>query len=370
MSFWLGVAETGSDLIKEDEDRNYKLIDSAIGHQAKNIATNRTEREGKQQAFNVLAVNLADMEGMTDSKINLVLSKGLKKATEFLEQVGPDAKKRGLTPGEYVDLMDEDSPEVTPKELIKKGKLVDLPSIGSFNTPAGLNKSYQKIFEKQSDFMANTMGLTDTTENTITAPEGKILWDIMGGSTGVDYRDQPYSQVRKAWFDTKRSQMGVEGEYDGAGNFKSAKETQDLARFLGSNMLLFDQAFDMATDYYDGKSGVQPWQVVEQATTYYNDLVRNKKGVTKEELEALQIPPVKKTEEKAVSNIDGKKVIEQSEENTIQALIEDASPGKLIKYLREKKGMDNKKSIEEANKLRQKHKANENMKRSSAAIVQ
>lgn len=364
MSFWLGVAETGSDLIKEDEDRNYKLIDNAIGHQAKNIAANRAEREGKQQAFNVLAVNLADMEGMTDSKINLVLSKGLKRATEFLEQVGPDAKKRGLTPGEYVDLMDEDSPEVTPKELIKKGKLVDLPSIGSFNTPAGLNKSYQKIFEKQSDFMANTMGLTDTTENTITAPEGKILWDIMGGSTGVDYRDQPYSQIRDAWYETKRSQMGVEGSWDLAGNFKSAEETEDLARALGSNMYLFDQAFDMATEYYNEKKGTRPSQVVEQATIYFNELIRNKKGVTKEELEALQIPVIK-TESKAVSDVDGETVVKLSEENRMQALIKATSPGKLIKYLREKKGMGKDESIIEAKRLRQEDK--ENMKLSSAS---
>ena len=361
MSFWLGVAETGSDLIKEDEDRNYKLMDNAIGYQAKNIAANRAEREGKQQAFNVLAVNLADMEGMTDSKINLVLSKGLKRATEFLEQVGPDAKKRGLTPGEYVDLMDEDSPEVTPKELIKKGKLVDMPSTGSFNIPAGLNKAYEKIFKKQSDFMANTMGLTDTTENTITAPEGKILWDIMGGSTGVDYRDQPYSQIRNAWFETKRSQMGIEGEYDLAGNFRSAQETQDLATALSSNMPLFDQAFDMATKYYFGKLDIQPWQVVEQATTYYNDLVRNKKGVTEDELNLLQIPPIKKTEE---PGIDGKKVIEQSEENTKKAYIKATSPGKLIKYLREKEGMGEEGSIEEAKRLRQEDK--ENTKLSSA----
>jgi hypothetical protein len=366
MSFWQGVFETGTDLIKEDEDRNYKLIDSAIGYQAKNIAANRTEREGKQQAFNVLAVNLADMEGMTDSKINLVLSKGLKKATEFLDQVGPDAKKRGLTPGEYVDLMDEDSPEVTPKELIKKGKLVDMPSIGTFNQPAGLNKSYQKIFERQSDFMADTMGLTDTTENTITAPEGKILWDIMGGSTGADYRDQPYSQVRKAWLDTKSSQMGIEGSWDGFGNFKSSLETQQLDQYLKSNMPLFDRAFDMATKYYDGKSDIQPWQVVEQATTYYNDLVRNKKGVTKEELEALQIT-VKKTEE---PGIDGGKVVKRAEENKMQALIEAPSAAGLIQYLREKEGLDENASKEKAGKLRQEHKNNENLKRSSDTKIQ
>ena len=179
-SFWGGFFKETTEILKEADDRNFKLINSALEYQSKDISTRRSARKKAEEEYRVLAENLKDL-GLSKNQINVVLRKGPEKATKFLTEAPEYAAKQNLTPADYVELADPDGEDISPTELMAAGLLPGLEDVGGFFKPAGLSSAYQQQYERRAEFLSGVMGLDqgEKADTTVSVPQGSIRWQDM-----------------------------------------------------------------------------------------------------------------------------------------------------------------------------------------------
>lgn len=176
-SFWAGFAKETTEILKESDARAYDMISKSLQYQAEDIRDAQKKRKATAEEMTVLAEGLADL-GLDDDQINVVLKKGVKRATKFLEEAPEYAAKQQVSPATYVTLSDEAGDAITPSELIESGQLPGLGDVGSFSMPLGLDSSYQGMYDRQAEFLSSTMGLggEETTSQEISPRGGTINW--------------------------------------------------------------------------------------------------------------------------------------------------------------------------------------------------
>lgn len=346
-SFWAGLLGETTDILKEADDRNFKMINSSLDYQAKDILSRRKQREEMQRQYDVIAENLYDLEGMDDEKINLVLSKGLDKAKEFLEEAPAYAQARNISVGEMVEISGSGD-EITPKDLIRSGRLVDMPALGTFNVPEGLGSGYTREFERGAEVMRSTIGLTDEgEETTYESPEGRILVELFSAPKTVEFETMALSSL---WEDTKTGlygRAGVTQIQNADGTFSTKEESRAQKEAIDSSFPIFLQAYDLATDIYAGKN-VGQGTILAEAMELYDYQMQNQYGDNFKTL--FFKDPNNPTKVKITTQGSGGGQLSDDEQRL-------AAPSAfpLVSHLMKTEGMTRKDAEEEARRLRQEY---------------
>lgn len=347
-SFWAGLLGETTDILKEADDRNFKMINSSLDYQAKDILSRRKQREEMQRQYDVIAENLYDLEGMDDEKINLVLSKGLDKAKEFLEEAPTYAQARNISVGEMVEISGSGD-EITPKDLIRSGRLVDMPALGTFNVPEGLGSGYTREFERGAEVLRSTIGLTDEgEETTYESPEGRILVELFSAPKTVEFEKMPISSL---WTNTKTGlygRAGVTTKYDETtGIFTTEEESRAQKEAIDASFFEFAQAYEDATKMYAGKN-VGQGTILEQTMEIYDNKMKDKYG---DNFETMFLKdPNNPTKVKITPEGSGGGQLSDDEQ-----LLAAPSAFPLVSHLMKTEGMTRKEAEDKARELRQEY---------------
>ena len=358
-AFWSGFMAETTDILEEVDERNYDAISRSLDYQAKDISESRAKRRELQTAYNIAATNLADLEGMDDEKINLVLSKGLDKANEFLSDAPKFAKARGISVGEMLEVTGSGE-AITPSDLISSGQLVDMPAVRTFQTPEGLGSSYTSTFERQAELLRASMGIDDEQEVTeVNMPQGRIKVDLFSEPTTPEYQEYTKNQVWKGVQSMMAADAGVKLiELNGV--VMATSETQSKKDQIDRQWQRWGKYYDLATRRLAQVPGTSQSDIIEIAYGMFVDELKAEYGGEYEAIFGKVAP--KKTETLTEGGNElpsmGQRVITNMDENLLSEMLNATNARDLVVHLITTEGLSRAEAEKKAREMRQEHRNN------------
>jgi hypothetical protein len=360
-SFWAGFAKETTDILKESDDRAYDMISKSLQYQAEDIRSARKKRDEAVNELSVIAENLADL-GLEDDEIQIVLSKGSAKASEFLKEAPAYAQARGIKPNDLIEISEGGTKGITVKELVDSGAIVGIPTVGSFATEMqGLPSAYSNVYQNQKDFFASTMGISEDEAQTAEAmaAQGRIKVELFRDIVKPDYLPETRKQTWDRMSKHLGAQMGVKYQ-ERNGVISATQETAELEALINQRSMDWFDAYDKATAMATG-TNASPAQVYSTAYLIFQE---NMKASLDEETYSKfnftsNTPRADGTDELSATDAVkvGATIAQEMEQNDMASMLDAARPTNLINYLMIEQGMSRDEAKAEAQRLRQEHRA-------------
>lgn len=355
-SFWAGFAKETTEILKERDRRAYDMIDRSLQYQAEDIRDAQKKRREAVDELSVIAENLGDL-GLSDDQIQIVLSKGADKATEFLTEAPKYADARGLKAGDLVEISEGGTKGITVAELVDSGAIVGIPTVGTFaDQMEGLPSGYSGAYDRQKDFYASTMGLAgDADASDTRSAQGRIKVEMFQDVVKPEYNEYTRNQVWNSVKAMLGGQMGLKTIEDKAtGTIRYSDDDQQAANAISRTQMLWEQSYDEASRIAQTHvPNSSPSDVISTAWLLYQDKLRS--TLTEEEYKSFRFPE-RQEESAAKANQTGSQIAQQIEQNDMTSMLEAPRPSQLITHLISQ-GMSRDEAKAKAQEMRKEHRA-------------
>ena len=352
-SFWAGFAKETTEILKESDQRAYDMISKSLQYQAEDIRDAQKKRNEAVDELSVIAENLGDL-GLDDDQIQIVLSKGADKATEFLTEAPKYAEARGIKAGDLIEISEGGTKGVTVKDLVNSGAIVGIPTVSTFaEEMQGLPSGYSGVYDRQKDFYASTMGLTgDAGTSDIRGAQGRIKVEMFSDVVSPEYlkdtRKQTWDRISKHL----GAQMGVKFQ-ERNGVISATQDTQELQALIDQRSMDWFEAYDDATRMATGTKA-SPADIMSTAYLIFQQ--RLEQSLSPDQYKKFNFGSANPEEQQQKAQEVGSQVAQDIEQNDMTAMLEAPRPSQLITYLISQ-GMSRDEAKAKAQEMRKEHRA-------------